>query len=41
LVQRLRELTAEAQAAGLSPGVIAKSMRSIATKLAADKPTNA
>jgi DNA-binding transcriptional regulator YhcF (GntR family) len=33
LVQRLRELTAEAQAAGLSPAVIAKSMRSIAMQL--------
>jgi GntR family transcriptional regulator len=41
LVQRLRELTAEAQAAGLSPGVIAESMRSIAKQLAAEKPTKA
>jgi GntR family transcriptional regulator len=41
LVQRLRELTAEAQAAGLSPGVIAESMRSIARQLAAEKPTKA
>jgi DNA-binding transcriptional regulator YhcF (GntR family) len=41
LVQRLRELTAEAQAAGLSPGAIAESMRSIAKQLAAEKPTKA
>jgi DNA-binding transcriptional regulator YhcF (GntR family) len=41
LVQRLRELTAEAQAAGLAPGVIAESMRSNATQLAAGKPTKA
>src|SRR4051794_21066934 len=41
LVQRLRELTAEAQAAGLSPGVIAESMRSLAKQLAAEKPTKA
>jgi GntR family transcriptional regulator len=37
LVQRLRELTAEAQAAGLAPGVIADSMRAIATELTARK----
>jgi GntR family transcriptional regulator len=37
LVQRLRELTAEAQAAGLSPGVIADSMRAVATELTASK----
>jgi GntR family transcriptional regulator len=37
LVQRLRELTAEAQAAGLSPGVIADSMRVVATELTAGK----
>jgi GntR family transcriptional regulator len=37
LRQRLRELTAEAQAAGLAPGVIAESMRSIATQLTAGK----
>ena len=37
LLQRLRELTAEAQAAGLAPGVIAESMRSIATQLTAGK----
>jgi len=37
LVQRLRELTAEAQATGLSPGVIAGSMRSVATQLTAGK----
>jgi DNA-binding transcriptional regulator YhcF (GntR family) len=41
LLQRLRELTAEAQAAGLSPAVIAQSMRSIATRLTADKLTKA
>jgi GntR family transcriptional regulator len=41
LVQRLRELTAEAQASGLSPRVIAESMRSVATQLAAGKPTKA
>jgi len=41
LVQRLRELTAEAHAAGLSRRVIADSMRSIATQLAAEKPTKA
>ena len=41
LVQRLRELTAEAQASGLSPGVIAKSMRSIAAQLTVEKPTKA
>jgi GntR family transcriptional regulator len=41
LVQRLRELTAEAQAAGLSPGTIAESMRSVARQLAAEKPTKA
>jgi DNA-binding transcriptional regulator YhcF (GntR family) len=37
LLQRLRELTAEAQAAGLAPGVIAGSMRSIAAQLTAGK----
>jgi len=37
LVQRLRELTAEAQAAGLAPGVIADSMRAVATELTAGK----
>jgi DNA-binding transcriptional regulator YhcF (GntR family) len=37
LLQRLRELTAEAQAAGLAPGVIAESMRSVATQLKAGK----
>jgi GntR family transcriptional regulator len=37
LVQRLRELTAEAQAAGLAPGVIADSMRVVATELTAGK----
>jgi GntR family transcriptional regulator len=33
LVQRLRELAAEAQAWGLQPGVIADSMRAVATEL--------
>jgi DNA-binding transcriptional regulator YhcF (GntR family) len=33
LLQRLRELTAEAQATGLTPGVIAESMRAVATQL--------
>jgi GntR family transcriptional regulator len=37
LLQRLRELTAEAQAAGLAPGVIADSMRTVATELTAGK----
>lgn len=37
LVQRLRELTAEAQAAGLAPGVIADSMRAVATELTAGR----
>lgn len=37
LVQRLRELTAEAQAGGLAPGVIADSMRAVATELTAGK----
>lgn len=37
LVQRLRELTAEAQAAGLAPAVIADSMRAVATELTAGK----
>jgi GntR family transcriptional regulator len=37
LIQRLRELTAEAQAAGLAPGVIADSMRTVATELTAAK----
>jgi DNA-binding transcriptional regulator YhcF (GntR family) len=37
LLQRLRELTAEAQAAGLAPGVIAESMRSVAAHLTAAK----
>lgn len=40
-VQRLRELTAEAQAAGLAPAVVADSMRSIARQLAVKKPTKA
>ena len=37
LVQRLRELTAEAQAGGLAPGDIAESMRTVATELTAVK----
>ena len=37
LVQRLRELTAEAQAAGLAPTVIADSMRTVAAELTAGK----
>jgi DNA-binding transcriptional regulator YhcF (GntR family) len=37
LVQRLRELTAEAQAGGLAPGDIAESMRTVATELTAGK----
>jgi DNA-binding transcriptional regulator YhcF (GntR family) len=37
LVQRLRELTAEAQSAGLAPGVIADSMRAVATELTTGK----
>lgn len=37
LVQRLRELTAEAQAAGLAPGVIADAMRAVATELKTGK----
>jgi DNA-binding transcriptional regulator YhcF (GntR family) len=37
LLQRLRELTAEAQAAGLAPSVIADSMRVVATELKAGK----
>jgi GntR family transcriptional regulator len=41
LLRRLRELTAEAQAGGLAPGVIAETMRSVATQLAARKPTKA
>jgi GntR family transcriptional regulator len=41
LLRRLRELTAEAQAGGLAPAVIAETMRSVATQLAARKPTKA
>lgn len=37
LVQRLREFTAEAQSAGLAPGVIADSMRAVATELTTGK----
>jgi GntR family transcriptional regulator len=37
LIQRLRELTAEAQSAGLAPRVIAESMRAVATELTAGK----
>jgi DNA-binding transcriptional regulator YhcF (GntR family) len=41
LLQRLRELTAEAQASGMAPGVIADAMRSVATQLATGKPGKA
>jgi GntR family transcriptional regulator len=41
LLQRLRELTAEAHAEGLAPGVIAETMRSVATQLATGKLTKA
>jgi len=41
LLQRLRELTAEAHAAGLAPGVIAETMQSVATQLRAGKLTKA
>jgi GntR family transcriptional regulator len=41
LLRRLRELTAEAHAAGLAPGVIADTMRSVATQLASGKLTKA
>ncbi len=41
LMQRLRELTAEAQASGLPPRVIAESMRSVATQLTAATPRKA
>ena len=37
LVQRLRELTAEAQSAGLAPGAIAASMRAVAAELTPGK----
>jgi GntR family transcriptional regulator len=39
--RRLREITAEAHAAGLAPGVIADTMRSVATQLASGKLTKA
>jgi DNA-binding transcriptional regulator YhcF (GntR family) len=39
--QRLRELTAEAQAAGLGPAVIAEAMRSVATQMTAGKAKKA
>jgi GntR family transcriptional regulator len=39
LLQRLRELTAEAHAAGLAPGVIADTMRTVAAQLSAGKLT--
>lgn len=39
LLQRLRELTAEAHSAGLASGVIADTMRSVATQLATGKLT--
>jgi hypothetical protein len=41
LLRRLRELTAEAHAAGLAPGIIADTMRSVATQLATGKLTKA
>jgi DNA-binding transcriptional regulator YhcF (GntR family) len=41
LLQRLRELTAEAHAAGLAPGVIAGTMRSVAAQLTTGKLTKA
>jgi DNA-binding transcriptional regulator YhcF (GntR family) len=41
LLRRLRELTAEAQAAGLAPGVVAETMRSVATQLTVRKLTKA
>jgi GntR family transcriptional regulator len=41
LLQQLRELTAEAHAAGLTPGVIAQTMHAVATQLAAGKLTKA
>ena len=41
LMRRLRELTAEAHAAGLAPGIIAEAMRSVATQLADGKLTKA
>jgi GntR family transcriptional regulator len=41
LLRRLRELTAEAQTAGLAPGVIAESMRSVAAQLTGRKLTKA
>jgi GntR family transcriptional regulator len=41
LLRHLRELIAEAHAAGLPSGVIAKTMRSVATQLTANKLTKA
>jgi DNA-binding transcriptional regulator YhcF (GntR family) len=41
LLRRLRELTAEAQSAGLAPGVIADAMRAVATQLATGNPRKA
>jgi GntR family transcriptional regulator len=41
LLQRLRELTAEAHAAGMAPAVIAETMRSVAAQLKAGKLTKA
>jgi DNA-binding transcriptional regulator YhcF (GntR family) len=41
LLQRLRELSAEAHAAGLAPGVIAATMQSVATQLKTGKLTKA
>ena len=39
LLQQLRELTAEAHAAGLAPGVIAETMRAVAAQLTSRKLT--
>jgi DNA-binding transcriptional regulator YhcF (GntR family) len=41
LLQRLRELTAEAHAGGMAPAVIAETMRSVAAQLTAGKLTKA
>lgn len=41
LLRRLREITAEAQAAGLAPGVVAETMRSVAAQVTGRKLTKA
>ncbi len=41
LLRRLRELTAEAHSAGLAPGVIAETLRGVASQLTAGKLTKA